>query len=218
MTGRVRNGTAARDSHILSLRLVIVVLGFVCLLMWNGWKTAPDSLTVHNPPDLRSGSTRAWWDINPSNVYAFSFYIWQQLNRWETDGSKNYKDNIFSLSPYFTASCKIFLEADFEERLLKGEIKGRTRHVQEIPGRGYKSGSIKNGGSVDVLSNDSWLSNLDLAVVEEYGGLPVRDIYVRYPLKIIRADVDPESNEWGLQIACFEGKPQKIYKPDQAEE
>lgn len=215
MVGKVRNGTAARDAHIWSLRLVIVVMSFICAGFWYGWKTAPDDLIIHNPPDLRSGSVRAWWEVDPSNVYTFSFYIWQQLNRWETNGDIEYKAHIRNLQSYFTQSCRIFLEGDYLERKTRGELAGRTRYVQEIPGRGFRPGSIREGGSVDVFSRDTWQSNLDLAIVEEYGGLAVRDIYVRYPLRVIRADIDPEKNPWGLQIDCFEGKPEKIFKPDE---
>jgi integrating conjugative element protein (TIGR03746 family) len=214
MVGRVRNGTAARDSHILSLRLTIFVLSGLCLAFWYGWKTAPSDLVIHNPPDLRSGSTRAWWEVHPSNVYTFSFYIWQQLNRWESNGDIEYLRQIDTLESYFTESCHIFLETDYMQRKTRGELAGRTRFVQEIPRRGFRAGPVSEGGSVDKISQGIWLTNLDLAVVEEYGGLPVKDIYVRYPLRIIRADIDPEKNPWGLQIDCFESKPEKIYKPN----
>ena len=50
------------------------------VLALSGWMMSSRNLTIHNPPDLRSGSSRPWWEIPPSTVYAFSFYIFQQLN------------------------------------------------------------------------------------------------------------------------------------------
>ena len=57
----------------------------VALLLGFGWWSAPKSLTIHVPPDLRSGSTRKWWDVPPECV-CLHVYIWQQVQRWPTNG------------------------------------------------------------------------------------------------------------------------------------
>ena len=41
---------------------------------------------------------RKWWEIPPESVYAFTFYIFQQLNRWPTNGEDDYPRNIRALS------------------------------------------------------------------------------------------------------------------------
>lgn len=209
---RTRNAVSARDSHILTLRLVIAALVLICAGLWHGWNSAPDQLTIHNPPDLRSGSTRVWWQIDPSSVYAFSFYVWQQMNRWHVDGREDYKRNLNALSPFFTQSCMIDLKQDYDDRNRRQELQGRVRGMYEIPGRGYRAGDNR---SVDVISKDSWVVNLDVVVNETFRGEPVRDIYVRYPLRVLRADVDPERNPWGLLIDCFEGTPERMAVPGQ---
>jgi len=79
---RFRNKVDAQQAHIFSLRLAVVIVALVCAGLWYGWRSAPTDLTVHVPPDLRSGSTRKWWDIPSENVYAFALYIFGQLNRW----------------------------------------------------------------------------------------------------------------------------------------
>lgn len=56
----------AQLSHINSLRLVIGLLIALGLYMAYGWQSAPRDLTIHVPPDLRSGSTRQWWDVPQS--------------------------------------------------------------------------------------------------------------------------------------------------------
>src|SRR3546814_18800579 len=88
-----------------SLLVVMLVLGFG---WWNAPRdltihvprNAPRDLTIHVPPDLRSGSVRKWWDVPPESVYAFAFYIFQQLNRWPTNGEEDYARNIHALSAY----------------------------------------------------------------------------------------------------------------------
>src|SRR3546814_2236615 len=102
-----------------------------------GWWSAPRDLTIHVPPDLRSGSTRKWWDVPPESVYAFTFYVFQTLNRWPTNGEEDYARNLHTLSPYLTPSCQAFLRADYDYRRSTGELRQRVRGIYEIPGRGY---------------------------------------------------------------------------------
>ncbi|STU59953.1 integrating conjugative element protein, PFL_4703 family [Klebsiella pneumoniae subsp. ozaenae] len=68
---RFRHAVKNRDQHILTLRAACGVLVVFLLVAILGWMRAPSSLTIHNPPDLRSGSTRAWWEVPPSTVYSF---------------------------------------------------------------------------------------------------------------------------------------------------
>lgn len=70
---RFRNGITARDNHIISLRIACVLLALGLFVTSLGWMRAPSELTIHNPPDLRSGSTRKWWEVPPSTVYSFAF-------------------------------------------------------------------------------------------------------------------------------------------------
>ncbi|MFG6179637.1 PFL_4703 family integrating conjugative element protein, partial [Halomonas sp. THAF12] len=193
---RFRHAVSARDSHITTLRVAIGVLVLACAALWWGWKSAPEDLTIHNPPDLRSGSTRAWWEVPPSSVYAFGFYIWQQVNRWPSNGEADYKRNLRAYSTYITQSCQLYLENDYQARSDRNELRGRTRGIYEIPGRGY------NKDSVEVINRDQWVVTLDLAIDEQYSGTPVRNLFIRYPLRVVRADVDPERNPWRLQIDC----------------
>lgn len=112
-------------------------LVIVALVMGGGWWSAPRDLTIHVPPDLRSGSTRKWWEVPPESVYAFTFYVFQTLNRWPTNGEEDYSRNLHTLSPYLTPSCQAFLRADYDYRRSTGELRQRVRGIYEIPGRGY---------------------------------------------------------------------------------
>lgn len=87
---KYRSAVNARDRHISTLRGACGVLMVLLMIALAGWMLSPRNLTVHNPPDLRSGSTRAWWEVHPSTVYSFAFYIFQQLNSWPKDGNTDY--------------------------------------------------------------------------------------------------------------------------------
>ena len=207
---RFRNKVDAQQAHIFSLRLAVVILALVCAGLWYGWRSAPTDLTVHVPPDLRSGSTRKWWDVPPENVYAFALYIFGQLNRWPSDGEQDYRRAIYGLQSYLTPACKAFLDGDYEYRKAAGELRQRVRGVYEILGRGYSEDPELR---VKQLDRDSWLVKLDLNADEYYAAEPVKRVVVRYPLRVVRFDLDPERNKWGLALDCYQGTPQKISLP-----
>ena len=146
-------------AHLRSLWAVIAVQVLVILALWYGWAQAPKHLTVHVPPDLRSGAVQAQGEVPPANVYAFAYYIFQQLNRWATDGAEDYGQAIFRVSPYLSARYRAKLLVDLEMKGRQGELAYRVRGVQEVPGHGYSE------ARVDVLARDRvvWL-DLELRV------------------------------------------------------
>ncbi|MFJ5299198.1 PFL_4703 family integrating conjugative element protein [Pseudomonas sp. NPDC088368] len=203
----------AQRAHIVSLRIALVVIASVCAGLGYGWWSAPRDLTIHVPPDLRSGSTRKWWDIPPESVYTFGFYIFQQMNRWPTNGEDDYDRNLFQLSSYLTPSCKAYLQSDFELRRNSGELRKRVRGVYEIPGRGYGDDPTYR---VQQLSISEWTVNLDITADEYLGGERVKRALARYPLHIIKQDFDAEKNPFGMAWDCYSGTPQRIdLNPDE---
>ncbi|MFT0546162.1 PFL_4703 family integrating conjugative element protein [Allopusillimonas ginsengisoli] len=207
---RFKNEVAHLQAHIKTLRIGTVALLLVALVMGGGWWSAPRDLTIHVPPDLRSGSTRKWWEVPPESVYAFTFYVFQQLNRWPTNGEEDYARNLHVLSPYLTPSCRAFLRTDFEYRRSTGELRQRVRGVYEIPGRGYGENP---SARVRVISDDDWIVTLDLSADEYHGSEQVKRALVRYPIKVARADVDPATNPFGLVLDCYDSAPQRITVP-----
>ncbi|PUA42071.1 TIGR03746 family integrating conjugative element protein [Pseudomonas protegens] len=203
-----RKKVDAQQSHITSLRLALGLVTLITLGLGYGWWSAPRELTIHVPPDLRSGSTRKWWNIPPESVYAFGLYLFQQMNRWPANGETDYPDNIARLSAYLTPACKAYLEKDFELRRNSGELRKRERGVFEIPGRGL--GDSSSEPRVVQHSLNDWTVNLDIAADEHYAGERVKRALARYPLHILRADVDPEHNPFGLQWNCYSSTPLRI--------
>lgn len=202
------NALKSERFHIQSLRWIIVFLLVIVGYLGFVVQSLPRQLTIYNPPDLRTGSVRNWWEIPPSTVYAFSLYTFQQLNRWQKDGEVDYLNNIETLRPFMTPGCYNYLKRDYDNRSLLGELKGRERSVYEMPGRGYEASRVQ------VNSDDSWFVNLDLYTDEYFGteriNEKVKRVLVRYPLHIVRMDTDPQNNPWGLGLDCYRGQPQRI--------
>ena len=210
---RFKNEITYLESHVKTLRTALAATFVGALLLGAGWWSAPRDLTVHVPPDLRSGSTRKWWEVPPESVYAFTFYVFQNLNRWPVNGEDDYPRNLHALSAYLTPACSSFLQQDFEYRRNNGELRQRVRGIYEIPGRGYGDDPAAR---VKVVSTRDWIVTLDLSADEFYGSEQVKRVFVRYSLKVTRLDIDPERNPYGLALDCYSSPPERIALPASA--
>jgi len=152
--------------------------------------------------------------VPPESVYSFAFYVWQQVQRWPTNGEEDYPRNLHALSAYFTPACQAFLRQDYEYRRSNGELRQRVRGIYEIPGRGYGDSPAAR---VQVVSNRDWIVTLDVSADEYYGAEQVKRALVRYPLKVVRLDVDPQRNPFGLALDCYASAPQRIEAPPPAQ-
>ncbi len=194
--------TIRRQSWIIAALLVLLLVALV------SWRTTQTDLTAHIPPDLSRGAAiqlgRAA-EVPAPNVYAFGFYIWHQVNRWAKDGSKDYGAQIFALQNYLTPSCREQLLQDMRIKAGDAELIQRTRALMEIPGYGYAANRVSDHG------NGGWTVLVDAQLVETSRGMPVKDTFIRYPLHVVRYDIDREKNPWGLALNCFGGRhPERI--------
>lgn len=198
-------------AHLRSLWVVIGLQGLIILGLWIGWSQAPKQLRVHVPPDLRSGAVLAAEEVPPANVYAFAFYIFQQLNRWSDNGATDYGEAIFRMSPYLTPRYRHDLIAEMELKARRGELAHRVRGLQEVPGHGFEE------RRVDVLSSDAWIVWLDLDLLESVKGMTVKQTSIRYPIRVVRQAIDPEANPWGLALDGYGGDgPRRLTDTDLA--
>lgn len=199
-------------SHLRSLWCVIGFQALVILALWFGWSQSPKNLRVHVPPDLRSGAVLAAEEVPPANVYAFAFYIFQQLNRWPENGARDYGKAIFRLAPYLTPRYRNDLIVDMELKAKRGELTYRIRGMHEVTGHGFEE------RRVDVLASNVWVVWLDFDLLESVKGMTVKQTTIRYPLRIVRYAIDPESNPWGLALDGYEGDGPRRLSADEITE
>lgn len=194
--------TIRRQSWIIAALLVLLLIALV------SWRTTQTDLTAHIPPDLSRGATihlGPTAEVPAPNVYAFGFYIWQQVNRWAKDGSKDYGAQIYALQHYLTPACREQLLQDMRIKAGDAELIQRTRALMEIPGYGYTANRVTEHG------NGGWTVLVDAQLIETSRGMPVKDTFIRYPLHVVRYDIDRERNPWGLALNCFGGRhPERI--------
>lgn len=204
MKGRYFKEIHNVKAHLISLYIVIILLTGIAFYALTGWKAAPSHIRVYIPPDLRAGGVFEIGEVPTSVIYVFTHYIFQQLNTWREDGRQDYADNIFKLKSYMTPAFQIQIQSDHKLRAQLGELSNRTRRVQEIPGAAFSE------GRVNVDGPGRWTVTLDYEIVERVNQVPVKITQVRYQLRIVKYNIDPEYNPWGLAIDGFAAPPQRL--------
>ena len=124
-------------------------------------------------------------EVPAANVYAFAFYMWQQVNRWASDGSKDYGEQIFAMQSFLTPACREQLIEDMRIKGREAEAHQRTRALMEIPGYGFSPARITDHG------NGSWTVLLDAQLLETSRGMAVRTP-TSVTRCVVRYDVDRE--------------------------
>ncbi len=184
-------------AHIATLRGVIILMALVSAGLLYGWTTAPKQLTVHIPPSFQAGIQQPVGTIPEPNIYTFASYIWQQMHRWPENGEKDYAANLFKLQSFVTPRFYDWLEQDFQTKTSRGELRGKVRGISEMPGHSYEASRV-------VAQGDGvWLVWLDFDVKEWVNDLTTKDVSIRYPMRVVRFDVDRETNPWGLALDGF---------------
>ena len=89
---------AARTNNA-TLRLMIVLVAAMGVAGMYFAHSMPKSIDLHLAPDMKAGDTvqviNGETAVPDVNVYGFAYYIWQQLNRWQADGAKDYGELAF---------------------------------------------------------------------------------------------------------------------------
>nr|WP_321302835.1 TIGR03746 family integrating conjugative element protein [Alcaligenes faecalis] len=200
----------ATNKRLGALVLVVAALGAVG--MYFAART-PHRIDVNLHPNIQGGDVVTVTDgqspVPDVNVYGFAYYIWQQVNRWQADGYKDYGKQIYYYQAYITPSCRAQLENDMNTRDRAGELRSRTRIMTEIPGFGFSPRRVISQGT------NTWTVLLDMQLQETFRGQQIKDIYIRYPMRVVRYEVDPEKNPWKLAIDCYGNNRPARLNPDE---
>lgn len=194
----------------LSLKILWIALG--CLMVINlaviiGWYNAQKSIRIYIPPQIpSSGMTQNANVIPMSSVYSFAFYIWQGINYWPENGLIDYKKTIEQLTPFLTPKFKQALLQDYRDRQSHGELQDRLRHLQGANGASFDM------RDVEALGHETWLVHLQMRLSEHMNmnGNAVKEVVLRYTLRVVRYDTQANANPWGLALDGFVENPERV--------
>lgn len=190
-------------SVIKTLWLVIFILVFINIIMFIGWKSAPQKLRIYLPPDLSQGAMIKPNEIPKSTIYAFAYQIFTAINTWSNNGEKDYKENINSYKNYLSAEFKSDLLIDYSKRESEGAL-GRKRIMAGVSSMGYDPKDVK------VLGNGAWIVDIKLQITETIGASVVKSVFMDYPIIIAKINESIQVNPWGLIIKGYYKEPYRI--------
>jgi len=163
-----RNALHSRDSHIWTLRIVILILAALLMLQTLVIYTRQNDLTVHVPPDLSNGAVLKPGEVKAVNAYAFAVYVWRNLNDWGTSGKDDYSRLIDEYRCLVT-----------QNQLLKrrqGELD-RTRVLADL--------SLFKPEYVTALGGNIFAVSLLTTIQERVKGVIIKDVGMSYALRVV---------------------------------
>ncbi len=205
-TGWIVNVWRKEDQDQIIIKLqkyFIAILSGIIMILSIGWMGAPSRLTIYIPPDIQNGATLRVGTIPNALIYSFAYELWQEMNYWPSDGEMEYKKNIQSYSYYLTPQFKAELLNDYDALKTTGQLD-RIRYLQGFNGGAYESSNIKK------INNNTYEIDLPMRLTEYKNNQTVKDVEILYPLKVIRTNVSPKNNPYGLAIAGFIAEPKRV--------
>lgn len=185
---------------LLAAIAAVVVLG-VALMSSREW------ITVYVPPDTTRAAVLTAGVPEHATVYGFAWQTLQALNHWPVDGEKDYPEAIAGQTPYLSSDMRQYLLRNVNElknRFGINELKGRTRALHPLGEALFSPARVRR------TADGVWGVQVDTRLVETVETAPVKDIVIRYRLRVVRTGVDPRGNAWGLMLDGFLEPPERI--------
>ncbi len=189
------------------LMILLFVFSLVSVGLGFALYQSQQAITVYIPPDTSDGAFVQANTPNDSNVYGFAYHIMQYLYHWANDGRQDYRENIDTLAYYLTPAFQEWLREEYRRsanRFGIDELDGRTRMLLPVPDRRYTASHVER------VSDGVWHVQLVLRLVEHIDNERVKDTGMRYVVRVVAADVNRETNQWGMMLDGLVGQPQRI--------
>ena len=196
---RVRNALSDKNRTIWCLTIAMVVLGVCLMFTVYRMSVMATELDLHLPPDVSQGATLKIGQLPKPTAYTYARYIWQNLNTWQQDGSKEYDVAIDTFACYLTPEFQEHLKQTVTEKRARGELN-RTRQLSDA--------HLYKDEYVNKFSDTTFGVWLDQNLKETVRGQPVKDIAMRYPLYLV-ADQRP-CNVLKYSLGGFMAAPTRL--------
>lgn len=166
----------------------------------------PKEFECNFPPDTSQGGKVMVNETPRHQVYGLAFGLFQKIYRCEKDCSVEFANNIRAYGYFYTDTYRQKMLSYAASR--EGYNRKRIRSISE-------HGNYKQS-KVIPLGNGVWVVYLDVVEKEYIGSKKVRDAIMRYPVVMVKNDVDRENNPWRLafddpdEYENVDGKPRRL--------
>ena len=193
------------------LLLANLLLGLVCLALAFALSASREWITVYVPPDTTRGAFQTAGTPSPATVYGFAGLTLQHLNHWPVDGETDYGRAIGAQAAHLSPAFFRQLQADralLASRSGINELRGRTRALHPAPGRLYSPSRVRR------IADGVWGVGIEFRLIETIAASPIKDAVIRYEVRVVRAEVNPDGNRWGLQLDGWIRDPVRVAEED----
>ena len=184
--------------------ILVILLGFI-FLQHEHLNSALTSQRIYVTPTLETagGFTQAN-HISDELLFGFTFKTFTEINTWRGgEDVEEYKRQIEANRYFLTPAYYEQLTADFSKKKMLGEL-ARLRVLSGYHGEDFQSVDIK------PLGPNAWEVDLTLRLEERVGDTAVKDVLIRYPIKVVRSQLTPELNPYGLAIDGYVREPERV--------
>lgn len=195
---------AEKEKEIRFRNRLIIALLLLNVLQVFGWKGIQHDITLHYPPDLRSGATRKVGQIDDSEVYAFVGEVFTQLNTWQKDGEHDYPAKRKRLRAFMTHRFQKEVIAEIQKLTSLGEIQKRTRKITPLESDYYSQ------DKVEIKNGSTWIVHREYRIQEHLNNTTIKDVALRFKIRVVVYAVPHSVNPWQLAIDGFEEDPERI--------
>lgn len=196
-----RNALTARDSHIWTLRMALIIVSLFALGLVGVLHSKQNDFFLHIPPDLSHGAKIKPGELIAPNSYTFATWVWREVNDWPKDGRNDYSQKIKAYDCYFSPSFLQWLEKNKKDKSATGELaRIRSLSVEDV----------FRDEMVSPLGGNTFNVTLTMKLLERIEGQsqPIKDIVIRYPLRVI-----PDTracNKMGMALDGFFAQPERV--------
>ena len=196
-----RNSITAAQSHIWTLRIVLILLVSVILGQTYVYSLHQNQITVHIPPDLSAGALLTPGALQPANSYSFASFVWSGINTWVISGKDEY------LKAIKERECLV--SPDFYQYLLRNHAEKKS-HGELDRARSLSPLLQYREGFVVPIGNNAYSVALVMSLYERIGAMPVKNTGMSYQLRI--TPDNRTCNPYKMQIDGFVQEPVR-YEP-----
>lgn len=196
---KTRSVLAAKNQTIRIQGYVIGAAFLMNGLIFWGWKTAPENINLHYPPNLMMSSTMRIGQVSNAELLGFATLFYQRIYNWQQNGEHEFTDNIHAWRGEITPEFQAVLFKEIDQRNREGELSGRVRTMKLLPV------TLSPDELVQPLDADHWRVWLYFQVQEFVNGKLVKDLTQKIPLRVARYAVDMDANPWQLALDGYDG-------------
>ena len=201
MMARHQYADANLYTHITTLRLACAVLAVLLAIAIVGWALSSRTHRLSLPPLLEYAPSLRTGEIQPWEVYNFAGYIWQYLNRCESNCESNCRS---ARTEWARSSRRSSHQHSIDHELLE------PASFATAPATSCRLKVAGRPTLATTMSKGRWRVTLDVLLVEKLRAVEVKRVPIRYSIIVEQRRIDPEYNPWGLYLAGFASPPSRI--------